>query len=163
MSKMLDGWVMGTPLTVMNTRCMKSESFRLNITFPCGLSLLSLLWQGLSTLFEFSKVSMLSKICLVFRKITAIFSLRQYQYKKIFGLKSYPNTITKNIRFWESHPNATGMRILVFGLKYSKNIWILNYSLNSVWGKLRLSGASWVINDSWGWNHLTMLRMSDTK
>ena len=80
-----------------------------------------------------------------------------------FGLKSYPNTITKNIRFWVSHPNAIGIRILVFGLKYSKNIWILNYSLNSVWGKLRLSGASWVINDSWGWNHLTMLRMSDTK
>ena len=163
MSKMLDGWVMGTPLTVMNTRCMKSESFRLNITFPCGLSLLSLLWQRFSTLFWILKSVNAQQNMFSIQKNHSDIQFETIPIQTNFGLKSYPNTITKNIRFWVSHPNAIGIRILVFGLKYSKNIWILNYSLNSVWGKLRLSGASWVINDSWGWNHLTMLRMSDTK
>ena len=69
MSKMLDGWVMGTPLTDITTRApavLKSESFRLNITFPSGLSLLSLFWQRFSTFFGSSEVSMLSKTCIVF-------------------------------------------------------------------------------------------------
>ena len=50
----------------------KSESFRLNFTFPCRIALLSLVWQRLWHLQHrvgSSEVSMLNKICIILEKI----------------------------------------------------------------------------------------------
>ena len=63
-----------------------------------------------STISVHQKVSMLSKICIVFK------------------IKIPANTSTNNM--WSQ--KVTLIRILVFGLKYSNNIRIPNYSLTSV-------------------------------
>ena len=68
-----------------------------------------------STFSVHQKVSMLSKICIVSK------------------IKIPANTNTNNIQFQK----VTLIRILVFGLKYSNNIRIRNYSLTSVTIRIR--------------------------
>ena len=94
-----------------------SEKWKCGDKFSCAH--LSRIWAHLS------KVSMLSKIFIVFKIDSQWYSVWE----------NHPNTNTNNI--WFQKVTRIRIRILVFGLKYSNNIRIPNYSLTSGRGGIK--------------------------
>ena len=72
--------------------------FSLKITFPCGISLLSLFWQRFWHLQHFWRV-ISSSAKYVYYSGGNPSGIQFEKIRIIFGLKNYPNMNTNNIRF----------------------------------------------------------------
>ena len=109
---------------------LQSESFSFNITYPCGISLLSLFWQRFCHLQHFWVHQCSAKYVKYLGKDPSDIRFERIRIWIIFGLKSCPNTNTNNIWF----EKITKIQIrMIFGFKKSPEYeYEYKYSASSI-------------------------------